>query len=403
MSEIQVRAAQAGEYGAVQAVFGGAMMFDPKPDELWEQLFEPERALVATDGGQVIGTTRALTRELSVPGAVVDAAHVTGVGVQPTHRRRGVMSQLIGRQLREVPEAIAVLWASEPAIYGRFGYAPAAWGLEYTVDLHRVGPPNDRIRPGELGLLTADEALKELPAILHRLQTQRPGVSGRSDLRWQARLQDKPDNRGGRTERRILVHRDETGSIDGYALWWGKLSWGPTGPANEVSVEELVALELPAYKALWQHLLTMDLSAKLTYEYAALDEPLQQLVTYPTALERRLGESLWLRVTDVPRALQQRQYAVPVDVVLDVTDDLIEANTGRFHLTADESSVNCERTDAPADLTLSIAALGATYLGGRPLTEFAPTGRVTEHTPGALNRATAAFNWPIAPVSLEVF
>jgi len=51
MSEIQVRAAQAGEYGAVQAVFGGAMMFDPKPDELWQQLFEPDRALVATRAG----------------------------------------------------------------------------------------------------------------------------------------------------------------------------------------------------------------------------------------------------------------------------------------------------------------------------------------------------------------
>ena len=108
-------------------------------------------------------------------------------------------------------------------------------------------------------------------------------------------------------------------------------------------------------------------------------------------------------MTDVPRALQQRQYAVPVDVVLDVTDDLIEANTGRFRLTADETSASCERTDAPADLTVSMAALGATYLGGRPLTEFAPTGHVTEHTPGILNRATAAFNWPIAPVSVEIF
>ncbi|HEY9338794.1 MAG TPA: GNAT family N-acetyltransferase [Kribbella sp.] len=403
MSEIQVRAAQAGEYGAVQAVFGGAMMFDPKPDELWQQLFEPDRALVATDGGQIIGTTRALTRELSVPGALVDAAHVTGVGVQPTHRRRGVMSELIGRQLREVPEAIAVLWASEPAIYGRFGYAAAAWGVEYTVDLHRVGPSNDRIRPGELGVLTVDEALKELPAILRRLQTQRSGVSGRSELRWQARLQDKPDDRGGRTERRILAHRDETGSIDGYALWRGKMIWGPTGPAHEVSVEELVAPELPAYKALWQHLLTMDLSAKLTYEYAAVDEPLQQLVTYPTALERRLGESLWLRVTDVPQALRQRRYATPLDVVLDVTDNLIESNTGRFRLTADGSTVTCDRTNDAPDLSLSVTELGGAYLGGRPLTEFAATGRVTEHTPGALARTTAAFGWPVAPVSLEVF
>jgi predicted acetyltransferase len=403
MTDFEVRTARPDEHEMASGLFGDAMMFDATPDEIGKQLFEPERALVATDGAEIVGTTRALTRDLSVPGAVVDAAHVTGVGVRATYRRRGVMSALIGRQLREVPEAIAVLWASEPGIYGRFGYGAAAFNTAYAVELHRVGPTHDRIRPGALGVLTVDEALKELPAVLRRVQEQRPGVSGRSELRWQQRLQDKPDDRNGRTALQILVHRDEAGTITGYALWRGKMNWEPTGPANEVLVEELAAPDPAAYRALWQHLLTMDLSAKLGYGYAAIDEPLQQLVTTPTALDRRIGESLWLRVTDVPRALEQRQYAVPVDVVLQVADHLIEANTGRFRLTVDGSSVHCERTDDPADLSLSITELGAAYLGGRPLAEFAATGRVTEHTAGALARTTAAFGWPIAPVSLEVF
>jgi predicted acetyltransferase len=403
VTEIEMRAAEATEYDAVQAVFGGAMMFDSKPDDLRRQMFEPARALVATDGGDIVGTTRALTRDLSVPGAVVPAAHVTGVGVRATHRRRGVMSGLIGRQLRQVPEAIAVLWASEPAIYGRFGYGAAAWGVEFEADLHRVRPAEVRTRPGELAELNVDDALKTLPAILRSLQEGRAGISGRPEVWWQSRLQDKPDDRGGRTARQILVHRDETGTVDGYALWRGKLNWTPTGPANEVRVEELVAPEPTAYRALWQHLLTMDLSAKLAYDHAAVDEPVLQLVSTPTALDRRINESLWLRVTDVPRALEQRRYAAAVDVVLDVTDHLIEANSGRFRLTADGSSVTCERTDAAADLGLSVAELGAAYLGGRPLTEFAATGRVTEHTPGALARTTTAFGWPNAPVSLEVF
>jgi predicted acetyltransferase len=404
VSDFEVRAAEAGEFDAVRAVFSAAMMFEVTPgDDLARQLFEPERTLVAVDGGEFIGTTLALTRDLSVPGAVVPAAHVTGVGVRATHRRRGVLSQLMARQLREVPEAIAVLWASEPAIYGRFGYGAAAWGTSYDVDLHRIGPPTGPIRPGELGELTADEALKELPRILGQLQQVRAGVSGRTELRWQKHLEDKPDDRGGRTALRIAVHRDETGTIDGYALWRGKMVWNPTGPAYEVHVEELVAPSATAYRVLWQHLLTMDLSAKLSYGYAAVDEPLLQLVRTPTALDRRVSESLWLRITDVQRALQQRRYAVPLDVVLEITDDLIEKNTGRFHLTASPSSVTCERTEAPADLTLSTTELAATYLGGRSLAEFAPTARVTEHTPGTLDPTTAAFRWPLAPVSLEVF
>ena len=197
MAEIVVRVGVAGDFEDVSELFGAAMMFDPSPNELGRQLFEPERALVATDGGEAVGTTRALTRDLSVPGGVVAAAHVTGVGVKATHRRRGVMSALITRQLREVPEAMAVLWASEPGIYGRFGYGAATWGTAYEVDLHRVGPPSVRIRPGELGELTADDALKELPPLLRSLQERRPGVSGRSELQWQRRLEDKKDDRHG--------------------------------------------------------------------------------------------------------------------------------------------------------------------------------------------------------------
>ncbi|MFD3400762.1 GNAT family N-acetyltransferase [Kribbella sp. NPDC058693] len=403
VTDIEVRAAEAGEFDAVRGVFSAAMMFEVTPDDLAQQLFEPERTLVAVDGGELIGTTLALTRNLSVPGAVVPAAHVTGVGVRATHRRRGVLSRLMSRQLREVPEAIAVLWASEPAIYGRFGYAAAAWGTSYEVDLHRVGPPTGPIRPGELGELTKDEALKELPRILGEMQRVRAGVSDRSELRWQKHLEDKPDDRGGRTALRIAVHRDETGTVDGYALWRGKMIWGPTGPAYEVNLEELVAPTATAYRVLWQHLLTMDLSAKLGYGYAAVDEPLLQLVSTPTALDRRVSESLWIRITDVQRALQERQYTVPLDVVLEVTDDLIEENAGTFRLTASDSGVTCEPTDSPADLTLSTTELSAAYLGGRPLAEFAATGRVTEHTAGALNQATAAFRSPLAPVSVEVF
>ncbi|MFG1906282.1 GNAT family N-acetyltransferase [Kribbella sp. NPDC048928] len=404
MGDVELRVARADEHDLISGLFGAAMMFDASPDDLGRQLFEPERALVATDGDELIGTTRALTRELSVPGAVIDAAHVTGVGVRATHRRRGVMSSLIGRQLREVPEAIAVLWASEPAIYGRFGYGSAAREASYEVDLHHVGPPNDRIRPGALGVLTVDEAIKELPSVLRRLQEQRAGVSGRSELLWQKHLQDKAEYRNGRTAQQILVHRDADGTIDGYALWRGKMNWLPSGsPANEVYVEELAAPDPTAYRELWQHLLTMDLSAKLVYGHASVDEPLQQLVRMPTSLDRRLGDSLWVRVTDVPRALQQRRYAAPLDVVLDVTDELIAANTGRFRLTADETSATCGPTNDPADLSLTTTELGATYLGDRSLAEFATTGRVVEHTPGALTRTATALRWPLGPVSLEIF
>ncbi|TWH66115.1 acetyltransferase (GNAT) family protein [Micromonospora olivasterospora] len=96
-------------------------------------LWEPERGLVVRDGPDLVAHATAGTRELTVPGAVVPAAHVTGVAVLPTHRRRGLLTRLMRRQLREIRDAgrepVAVLWASEGRIYPRFGYGLAAQQL----------------------------------------------------------------------------------------------------------------------------------------------------------------------------------------------------------------------------------------------------------------------------------
>lgn len=399
-SEYVLRAATADEHDRFAGLFAAAMMFESSPSDLDRELFEPERALVAVDGDQLVGTAKAMTRDLSVPGAVVPAAHVTAVGVRATHRRRGILSGLMSRQLLDVPEALAVLWASEPGIYGRFGYAPAAWNVSYEIDLRTV-KPHPVNGSGRIEEVSAEDAPAELAPLLQALQAQRPGVSGRTDQRWRGHLQDKPEHRGGKTARQILVHRDEAGTATGYALWRGKMNWGATGPANEVTVDELVAVDPTAYQALWRHLLTLDLAAKLEYGQAAVDEPLQHLVTNPVALGRRLTESLWVRITDVPRALSQRRYAVPLDVVIEVTDDLLKTNTGRFHLTGNLHQATCEPTTAPADLTLTINELSAVYLGGRSLTEFAHTGQIIESD--ALPTIAAAFTWPVAPATLEIF
>ena len=61
---------------------------------------------------------------------------MTWVGVLPTHRRRGLLSGLMTRQLADVRaegRPVAALWASEGGIYGRYGYASAAWALNVTL------------------------------------------------------------------------------------------------------------------------------------------------------------------------------------------------------------------------------------------------------------------------------
>src|SRR5262249_30666263 len=99
--------------------------------------FEFDRTLAAFDDATPVGVTMCYSFQLSVPGQeVLPAAGVTYVAVMPTHRRRGVLTSLMRRQLADVRdrgEPLAVLWASESVIYSRYGYGPARWYLTFTL------------------------------------------------------------------------------------------------------------------------------------------------------------------------------------------------------------------------------------------------------------------------------
>ena len=108
--------------------------------ESWRTVFEPERSLAVFDGSEMVATAAIFTRELTIPGGLMRVAGVTAVGVLASHRRRGLLTSLMRRQIDDVRaagEPVAALWASEGTIYGRFGYGLAA--RHATVALRTAG------------------------------------------------------------------------------------------------------------------------------------------------------------------------------------------------------------------------------------------------------------------------
>jgi predicted acetyltransferase len=133
-----------------ETAFGGEVQ-----DEDWEReqkILPTSRALAAYDGGRPVALAAAYAFELTIPGGQLPCAGVTWVGVLPSHRRQGILRDLMKRQLADVQgwgEPIAALWASEAAIYGRFGYGLAAPGLYAKSDCARFALRDDR---GQAGL-----------------------------------------------------------------------------------------------------------------------------------------------------------------------------------------------------------------------------------------------------------
>jgi predicted acetyltransferase len=362
----------------------------------YERVDEPERSLAWFDGGRIVAGSGIYSRHVSVPGGVVPCAAVTAVGVVPTHRRRGLLTEMMRRQLEAVHghgEAVAILWASEGGIYGRFGYGLAARIGRLTArrPLARLTAPpplGDPLRAGPAG-----DHVAALRALYERVRGGRPGMLDRPDPWWQMRLHDPESQRhGAQPLQAVLVP-------DGYALYAVRADRDDDGPAGEVAIRELVAATPAARAVLWAFLLDQDLTRTITWAMAPTDEPLWLMLTDPDAVRVGLEGGLWVRMVDVAAALAARDYAGDPDVVLEVADAFCPWNAGRYRL----AGGGCERTRAEPDLALDAAALGAAYLGGTTLHDLAGAGRVTELRPGALERASAAFGFGVAPWCPEIF
>lgn len=367
-------------------------------------LYEPERCLVARRGEEIVGTAGIYTRSLAVPGAVLPAGHVTMVSVDATARRQGILRRFMKQQfadMRAAGEAVAVLWASEGRIYQRFGYGLAVRRLALKAQNRELRltteAPAGRLRSAEPAAVRDD-----LVKVYDRAFAQRPGWSERGPRHWDHRLADPPSWRDGAASLRAVVHHGADG-VDGYALFRTKSNWDDSGPTGEVRVLEHVAATREAYTALWQFLLTMDLTRTTNAWTCAVDEPVQYMVDEPRRLNARLIDALWLRIVDLPAALAARRYAADVDVVLAVSDSEIAENAGAWRLVGSPDSARCDPTTDEPDLSCDIRALGSVYLGGTALVSLAAAGLVTEHRPGALARAAAAFGWHTPPSVLEVF
>lgn len=396
--------------------------------------FEFDRSLAACDGDRLVGTAGAYSFSMTVPGATSRVAGVTAVSVLPSHRRRGILSSLIRRQFADVRsrgEPVAALFASESGIYGRFGYGLAS--LESRFAIRRGEGALLRDSPAEPGLrlriADPQDARHDLAAVYDIERQRRPGLWARDDRWWGSVLHDPEYMREGAAPLRCMIAEDGSGqrSSRGYALYAVKSTWGEDGlPAGVIHVREVMTADPAATAAIWNDLLTRDLTGELVARMRPVDDPLLHLLADPRRARSQVSDGLWTRLVDVPAALAQRRYACPVEVVIAVTDELCPWNEGRWRLVAaGETSpatrgtaaapalaapalaagvpASCEPTTDPPDVTLPVRALGAVYLGGTRLGALAAAGQVSESRPGAVAALSAAMSWDPAPWCPMIF
>ncbi|MFE5889405.1 GNAT family N-acetyltransferase [Streptomyces sp. NPDC056468] len=369
--------------------------------ELWDALTELDRSLGVWDGDVCVGTAGAFSFRLTVPGgAAVPAAGVTMVSVAATHRRRGVLTSMMRRQLDDVREwgwPVAVLTASEPEIYGRFGYGIGTYQVSAEIDTARVRlsvpPGTDDVR---LRYAVPADVLDACEAVYARKVSGRPGMLARLPGWERLGLLDPESDREGASPLQCVL-AEQDGEVVGYARFRVKPEWDGNGPCGDVQLRDVQALTPAAEAALWRFLFGIDLTSKLTVRSRPMDEAWQHQVSDLRRCVVRVKDALHVRLVDVGAALAARTYQAPVDVVFEVEDAFCPWNAGRWRLVGDAKGASCERTTDAVDLSLSVRELGAAYLGGVSLGALGAAGRVREVRQGALAEASVGFASTVAP------
>ena len=333
-----------------------------------------------TSGGpQIVGGAHSHLLEMSVPGGAAPVAGVANVAVQPTHRRRGVMSMMMRRQLHDCHargEPLAALFASESGIYGRFGYGIGSFHEHWRIDRQHTAyaRPADRARAAagrHIAFIDPARITDELPEVFRRATAGRPAVFQRARHHWQQAADDPEHQQGGPGGLFYAACRNDDGHIEGYAVYRTRR---PT-----VIVQELMTTTVAAAAALWRFCFDTDLMETTEALKRPVDDPLPWLLADPRRLQRATRDGLWLRIIDAQRALPLRRYAAPGALTLQIHDDLCPWNTTPLTL---QTTIADADTDTAKSAANAVASTANHPTGRNPNADVSADANAAGHPTG---------------------
>ena len=390
------------ETGVVRDAYRGQRLTGVRQDGRWVATFRSWTADSAVPGPLLTGMTDAADDDVGT--RTVSTELVSSVSVSPTHRRRGLLTRLMADCLDRAAErgaAVASLFASEAAIYGRYGFGVASTTSDLTVDTraarpwHAGAPPD----PGRVRLSDDDELAALGPALFESARLRMPGAVGRDAISWLRQLERVPPATGPDRPWVRAVHLAPDGAVDGYVRARTEGAWSDGAPRYTTAVEDLTGASPAVVAALWRFCLGMDLVTTVTAERRGPGELLALLPLDGRSV--RVTAQLdghWWRVLDVPAALRSRSWSRAGHVVLDVVDPGGPAS-GRWRLDVDERGrAEVTPTTATAEVSLPVQTLPAVLTGLADLAPLLATGRLDEHAAGSVGRLHGMAR--VAPVAL---
>ena len=192
----------------------------------------------------------------------------------------------------------------------------ATWTLNTRATAFHVTPP------GTVELVTPSEDVRDVTrSVFDGVRQRRPGEIRRRDYGWDFEFGLREMVWQPRWKGFVVLHRDPGGEVDGYVRYRAEEKWEQGQPRGVITVDDLQATSDDAYAALWHFLGNVDLVATVKAENRSPRERLPWLLTNArAAVASDVSDGLWVRLLDVPRALEARAYEREASVVLEIVD-----------------------------------------------------------------------------------
>ncbi|MEZ5281798.1 MAG: GNAT family N-acetyltransferase [Acidimicrobiales bacterium] len=373
----------------------------PDPDDMvepWLDSYGGSWGYVAEIDGEVVGGTAAFDMEVSIPGSdPLPAGGVTGVGVLPTHRRRGLLNSLMQRQLSDMRSGglvMATLTASEAPIYGRFGFGRIAVSAKREIDTTRAQLREDFTPSGSVRFIDVEEARRVMPGLRRRSGRDIPAMVTVPDSIWERIFADYEADRDGASDRFYAVH-ETAGEIDACVMYRVVSTWTERGPSYTVKVSMAFGLNRRAEMELWAFVTSLDLVRKVE-GFRPSDDFLEWMFSDMRAVETvSVQDHNWGRILDPVAAFEARTYPVDGQLVIGFRDRTFEDQSGAYRLTIADGRGRCERCDDQPSIVADAADWASVYFGAVDARVLAAAGRVE----GDADRAALHFATDRAPFS----
>ena len=403
---IEIRPATQEEMGQIglmtSYVYGGA--FGDGEDNVTTRNNRPEWTLCAFDGPRLVASYATVPFTMRANCNAMAMGGVTIVGTLPEYRRRGLLRRIVEQSFQDMKangQTVAALWASQAAIYQRYGYSLCAVQRRYevdTVDLNLLVQADEGFVVGRENAADAMPVLKDL---YRTFIADRSLYLHRATPLWQASVLG---DREGEGPVHIAICRNSNQDAVGYVVYTlreGKVDHPARG--QEILIRDLVWLNIDACRALWAFIARHDLVGRVVWANAPADDPAWELFSEPRMLNAEDREGVYFRVVDVPAALTARGYSEDGELVVGVGPDR-EApwNEGNWHLKVINGEASVAPTSGAADVQLSIKSLSSAFSGFRRVGQLAGWGLVHGDA-DAIQRADRLFATRHAPHSPDHF